>query len=194
MTVKLLPILFLFISCTQVSREKVVLYEGLNKCLEDYGARKPNEFERLVDSTGQALGTVISYTLVAGKAMTEYTVKLVVGVGGTIVICSPALALEVATKGDLERELGGRCLVYVGGGFSKALAPIDEATQSVLSSTSDLRCPNVDKISEDIRKLAQCYYQKGEKNWPIVRLNQSNKTKNSSNASLTKREGKLIKS
>lgn len=154
-----------------MNREKVVVYEGLSQCLENYGARKPNEFERLVDSTGQALGTVVSYTLVAGAAVTEVTVKLVIGVGGTIVICSPALALEVAAKGDLKGELGGRCLVYVGDGFSEILAPLDEVTQNVLSGTSKMRCPSVDNISEDIRKLAGCYYKKGQKSLAHRQIN-----------------------
>lgn len=160
---KYLILLLICVSCSQVNRERLVVYEGLNKCLEKYGARKPNEFERLVDSTGQALGTVVSYTLATGTAMAEYTVKLVIGVGGTLVICSPALALEVAAKGDLKGELGGRCLVYVGGGFSETLSPIDNMTKSVFRKTAGMRCPNVDNISEDIRKLAQCYDKKGEK-------------------------------
>ena len=110
---------------------------------------------RLVSKSQEISGTVLSYAAV-GSA---YTIQLIwdvtATVGAVVVLCSPTILVGfAATTGT-----GPIQPLCFPGDVKKVQAP--RLGKNTVKNTENWNCPDVDGISQSIRKVAQCYRRRG---------------------------------
>lgn len=106
----------------------------------------------------QAVALPLSWALTGAAYTVEAVVVVGGGVVGTVVICSPIMAVEVVARGN--GVASGECLATMGDAiFSDMTLP--GAGRWVRKSTGGWRCADTTPISEDLRAIAECYAWRG---------------------------------
>ncbi len=157
---KFIIILFLAISCSTINEEDKFKNKLNNQeCEKALIYNTPSSEMKFLKKTQKGVGTLASYT-VTGLG---YTGDLIAIFGGGIVVgvlaCTPFLAIEAAAKSN--GYISGQC-------FSKFGVPIMEDSaklnlgKKTFENTKSWRCENWDKISQGMRKVAKCHFNKGE--------------------------------
>lgn len=109
-----------------------------------------NSQESTNQSVKQVGGTVASYT----TTVMGYSADVLLGIAGGVVIgvtiCSPALAIDVASGGS--SNLTGSCI----GGVAQEL-PAPQTGKKTYEATQEWRQKDLSKISANLRSIASCY-------------------------------------
>ncbi len=153
-TIFLLILSFSLFSCgTKQKFEQKISDKNCEEALELLPEKQSNY--KLISKTQQATGTLLSYAATG----TAYTVQVLwdvtATVGGIIILCAPSIAAVASTESGTS-QMQFYC---IGGDIKKIQAP--HLGKKTLKNTESWRCPNVDAVSNSIRKVAKCYSDRG---------------------------------
>ncbi|MCO4794889.1 MAG: hypothetical protein KC493_14310 [Bacteriovoracaceae bacterium] len=160
---KLLKVLIFSIllsSCSSIENEKS-FNDHLAKqdCEKALIENKTSASMKIVSKAAQGTGTAASYLLTGLGYTTDIIVRFGGGIGLGIIICSPLIAIEIGGKGN--GDASARCITEVGGTIIEG-GDFMQLGPSSHKGTKSWRCPNLDNLSIGFRKVAQCYYDRGE--------------------------------
>lgn len=113
---------------------------------------------QLVSKVQEASGTVLSYSATGAAYTVQVLWDVTATVGAAVVLCAPGIAVAYATQGHgtavdpvtnlcLPADLKSIQAPYLG--------------KDTYRRTENWNCPDVDGISRSIRKVAQCYAERG---------------------------------
>lgn len=157
-------------SCSSLKNEDAFNQHLANKeCEEALIENQPSSTMEILSTTAQGTGTAASYLLTGLGYTTDIIVQFGGGIAVGVIICSPLIAIEVGGRGD--GRASGQCLTEVGGTIVEG-ADFMKLGPTSHKTTKKWRCPNYDKLSEGFRKVARCYYDKGEINKSRLQLQQ----------------------
>lgn len=105
----------------------------------------------------QTMGYLVSYSFTGAAYTAQLVWDVTAGVMASIVLCTPSIALQVATKGVETQEneqarYGPTCLPA---NIKPLLAP--QLGKQAYQSTEELRCPPLKGLSVSLRKVARCF-------------------------------------
>ncbi len=100
----------------------------------------------------------LSYAATGVAYGAEATAVVGAGVAAGAVVCSPLLALEVALHGS--GDASGECFVYVAAGLASGLW-LPGAGSGVWRATRAWRCPDLTRLSREVRAIARCHARRG---------------------------------
>lgn len=132
-------------------------------------SNKPSASMKVID----AVGTSASYT-VSGLG---YASDLIITVGAGVIIgvtlCSPLIIAEGAARSS--GHISGQCFAEIAGaGMQNSFFNLGDSTYK---NTAKWRCPNMDVLSQGLRKVASCYEKKGQVDKSIEQLNKARYSK-----------------
>ncbi|TGL59701.1 hypothetical protein EHQ58_08120 [Leptospira ognonensis] len=161
-------LLIVSLHCAQAPKERTMEPEHVTKhreiCEED-GEEifESLFFEKSKETVQTKTGQVTSVVATGGTALTETLVYLGGGAVVGLLICSPMLAAEAASKSKSSQ--GASCVLEVGSKVSAALIAENgyEYTKRVWNETSQLRDYDFDELSSLVRENCQCYMKTGQK-------------------------------
>lgn len=163
----LLPLL-LFINCAEAPKSRLMEPEHVTKHREMCEENAEDIFESLFfekskESIQTRTGQVTSVVATGGTALTETLVYLGGGAVVGLLICSPLLAAEAASKSKSSQ--GASCVLEVGSKVTTALIAENgyEYTKKVWNETKQLRDYDFDELSALVRENCQCYMKTGQK-------------------------------
>lgn len=110
---------------------------------------------KLVSKAQEVSGTILSYSATGGAYTVQVLWDVAATVGGAVILCSPTIAVSILSRGT-----GAGKFYCFDGDITKAYAP--DFGGNVYRSTRNWRCPEVDGISQSIRKVARCYLDRGD--------------------------------
>ncbi|HAZ14996.1 MAG: hypothetical protein A2X86_21945 [Bdellovibrionales bacterium GWA2_49_15] len=157
---KIIIFLFFLSSCGS-SKEKALVEKSLvdGNCVQAF-EREQSLSGQLANSTKKIVGTTVSYLLTGVGHSADVALTFSGGIVIGVVLCSPIIALEAAAHGD--GRASGDCIGKVASDISmkEKLTHIGEKTYR---STRQWRCPNLDQVSQRLRKVASCYDEQGDR-------------------------------
>jgi hypothetical protein len=107
-----------------------------------------NKINKLISKTETNVGKVISYSVIGGALVVDVLWDVGVGTVAVVAMCSPGIVLSAAVGGGM---VPIPC-VPVGNGIGAA-----HVSDKARTATARYSCPNIDEISQNIRKVAACY-------------------------------------
>ena len=128
-------------------------------CMQAFEEEYQGTLSKIVDKTKQVVGTTASYLVTGVGHSTDLVLTLSGGIAIAALLCSPVLALEIATEGD--GRASGECM----GRMAIEVSMKDKMTtlgEKSYSATRSWRCPNLDHVSVGLRKVASCYEKEGD--------------------------------
>jgi len=155
-------LLSVFIISCSFSRKTHEDYDDIlgeeNLCTKKYFETDENIFESIQRVSTEGAGHIISYTLVGGAYGGEIAVRFIGGIAVGVIVCSPVLLVEGSLPGS--GQASGRCIGEVGG----HIVGDDDLKwgNSTYKETEGLRCPEVNHISQGVRRIAQCHLDNKE--------------------------------
>ncbi len=114
---------------------------------------------KLISKSQEVSGTVLSYAAVGSAYTVQLLWDVTATVGAVVILCSPTFAIGFAAAASS----GGSGSVHpmcFPGDISKVQAPM--LGKNASKQTEKWNCPDVDGISQSIRKVAQCYSDRGD--------------------------------
>jgi len=158
-------------SCSSLKNEDAFNQHLANKeCEQALIENQPSSSMEILSTTAQGTGTAASYLLTGLGYTTDIIVQFGGGIAVGVIVCSPIIVLETSGVGS-EGRASAQCLAEVGGTIVEG-ADFMKLGKTSHKKTKKWRCPNYDKLSEGFRKVARCYYDKGEINKSRLQLQQ----------------------
>ena len=154
--VNLFTFIFTITSCAnQKSFDSALDSNDCEKALEEIPENK-TEY-KLYSKAQSATGTALSYTATGAAYIVEFTWDVTVGITSAVILCAPMAALVLASS---SKGAGGSGeLLCPPVNVNPALSP--PLGKNTKKNTEKWECPNVDNLSRSVRKVAQCYRNKG---------------------------------
>ena len=109
---------------------------------------------KLVSKTQEVSGTVLSYAAIGSAYTIQLLWDVTATVGAVVILCSPTIAIGFAAVASSGGS-GPLQPVCFPGDIAKVQAPM--LGKNVSKQTEKWNCPDIDGISQSIRKVAQCY-------------------------------------
>ncbi|MBI2522683.1 MAG: hypothetical protein HYV97_19840 [Bdellovibrio sp.] len=161
--------LCIFCIACSTNREKELLSRTLTQgnCVQAFEQHYQGKITRTLNQTKQLMGTTASYLLSGVGYSTDIILTFAGGVAVGAILCSPAIAIDMATKGD--GSLSGECLRAMMQGMD-IREPITAFGEKSYKSTRGWRCPKIDYFSEGLRHVSRCYKEQGEYDKAIMQL------------------------
>lgn len=152
----------LIIGCSHKETENQYLVPSAveaSSCLAQLQSAKRETTYKVFDVVKNGVETGASYVLTGAGYTADFVVVLIGGVGAGVIICSPIIALEGGLAGG--GHASGECI----GGVASSIGsyfPEDGLGKSLYQGTEELRCPEIDYISKALRRVFQCYQDRGQ--------------------------------
>ena len=167
-TLKIVLLSIVLASCSSLKNEDAFNQHIANKeCEEALIENQPSSSMEILSTTAQGTGTAASYLLTGLGYTTDIIVQFGGGIAVGVIICSPLIAVELGSKSD--GRASAKCMSEIGGSMIEA-GSFMKLGQTSYKKTKKWRCPNYDKLSQGFRKVARCYYEKGEINKSRLQL------------------------
>ncbi len=148
-----LVIIELFACGTVKKFNEAVIEKKCESALEEIPENQ-SDF-KLVNKAQEVFGTILSYSATGGAYTVQVLWDVAATVGGAVILCSPTIAVSILLRGTV----AGKFYCF-DGDITKAYAP--DFGGNIYRSTRNWRCPEVDGISQSIRKVARCYLDRGD--------------------------------
>lgn len=139
-------------------------------CEKEFKKTKLSEGSNIWQKVAEAGGTTGSYLVTGLGYSTDLIVTFSSGIVGSVVVCSPLLALSTLSESG-SHDIGsvtGECLMNVGTEIGKTLNP--NLGPKAKKSTKSWQCPNVDSVAQGLMNVAECYSLKGDKDSEQLQL------------------------
>ena len=129
-----------------------------DNCLQYLSESEQNPLTKFYELTKEGVGHGTSYLLTGMGYASDIAIYVVAGIGAGITICSPIILAEAAASNS--GTVSGECIAKVG---EEAVRHLPESLgQKAYKTTKSLRCPEVDHISQTLRRVASCYKKKNK--------------------------------
>lgn len=167
-TLKTFILSLALVSCSSLKNEDAFNQHLANKeCEEALIENQPSSSMEILSTTAQGTGTAASYLLTGLGYTTDIIVQFGGGIAVGVIVCSPILAIELGANSN--GRASAQCLTEIGGSVIES-GGFMKLGKTSHKKTKKWRCPNYDKLSEGFRKVARCYYDKGEINKSRLQL------------------------
>ncbi len=151
-------IAFSIFSCSSQKKfDEKLTEKNCDAALEEIPENQPGY--KLISKSQEFSGTVLSYAATGSAYTVEVLWDTAATVGAVVVLCAPGM---VANSAGAVGSPGQSSQVYAGcipADLTKVQAPA--WGRKTRANTKNWSCPNVDGISQSIRKVAQCYLARG---------------------------------
>ncbi len=157
----LLCFIILFTSCAANVKEKVIQDAQSGRCDQAIAVFEKNATNEKVWQKSKQIGGYAATGAVTGVVIvSEAILYTVPGIAVGAIICSPILAVEIATKS--KSRAGLACTLGIGQGIARGLVPPREAwiSSKVWNNTKKWRVESYDELSQMLRNTAQCYAER----------------------------------
>lgn len=134
-----------------------------NKCEEAILNIPDTTVQKVENFSTEALGKPVSYILTGLGHTVDYTLLVSSGIVTVAVACSPFLLSSLASNSHSSSSLGLGCL------------PVNFLVKTNLGDkmykhTENLRCTDVDHMSQALRKISDCYASTGNNEKALLQL------------------------
>lgn len=154
----LLCSLIISASCAAGMKDKVVRNASEGRCDEAIAVFQKNAIQEKVWQKAKQIGGATASRAATGVVMvTETTLYTAPGIAVGVIVCSPIIALEVATRS--RGDVSGQCVGVFGKASVAAFADKKEEwiSSRIWKKTEPWRLESYDELSIMLRGVAQCY-------------------------------------
>ncbi len=145
--------LSMFNCSSQKKFESKLTEKNCDAALQEIPENQPGY--KMISKSQEITGTVLSYAATGSAYTVEVLWDTAATVGAVVVLCAPGMVAN--TAGSVVSQ-GQASPVYAGcfpGDITAVHAPA--WGRKTRARTKNWNCPNVDAISQSIRRVAQCY-------------------------------------
>ncbi|MES2769014.1 MAG: hypothetical protein V4596_07705 [Bdellovibrionota bacterium] len=149
---------FQLVQCTSTKKFDQKISEQNCEEAFDIVPEKQTDF-RLISKVEELSKTLMSYSATGAAYTVQVLWDVTATTGAAVILCAPTIAVQAAASQNPDSRTSiGLCIPA---DIKKVQAPY--LGRETYKKTKKWRCPDVDGISRSIRKVAQCYADRNQK-------------------------------